>query len=118
MFPNGWPGMALLLLRTAAGVLLIHDGAIALFPRPELQTIILQSVAIAVGTLLLVGLWTPVAGALITLGEVCALLLGTVHIRSCILLAAMGAALVALGPGSLSIDARLYGRKRLDIREQ
>jgi hypothetical protein len=29
----------------------------------------------------------------------------------------VGAALVALGPGALSIDARLFGRKRLDISE-
>ena len=117
MFPNGWPGVALLLLRVAAAILLIHDGAIALFPRPELQTIILQSVAIGAGTLLLLGLCTPVAGLAVTLVEVCILLLGTAHLRSSILLAAVGAALVALGPGSLSIDARLYGRKRVDIRE-
>lgn len=116
MFPNGWPGLALLLLRVAAGILLIHDAAIALFPRPELQTSILQSVAIGVGTLLLLGLWTPVAGLLVTVVEVCVLLLGTVQVRSSILLGAVGDALAALGPGALSIDARLYGRKRLDIR--
>lgn len=117
MFPNGWPGVALLLLRVASAILLIHDGAIILFPRPELQTIILQSVAIGSGTLLLLGLWTPIASPLVTLVEVCVALLGTTHLRSSILLAVVGAALTALGPGALSIDARLYGRKRFDIRE-
>ena len=117
MFPNGWPGVALLLLRVAAGILLIHDGGIALLPRPELQTIILQSVAIGAGTLLLLGLWTPVAGLLVALVEVCVIFLGSAHLRSSILLAVVGTALAALGPGSLSIDARLYGRKRFDIRE-
>ena len=117
MFPNGWPGLALLLLRVAAGILLIHDGAIALQLRPDLQTIILQSAAIGAGSLLLLGLWTPVAGVLVTLVEVCLLLHATTHGRSSILLGAVGTALAALGPGSTSIDARLFGRKRLDIRE-
>jgi putative oxidoreductase len=108
MFPNGWPGLALLLLRVAAGILLIYDGAVPL---------ILRAVAIGAGSLLLLGLWTPVAGVLVTCVEMCFLLLGTADPRSSILLGAVGAALVALGPGALSIDARLFGRKRLDISE-
>jgi putative oxidoreductase len=118
MFPNGWPGLALLLLRVAAGMLVIFDGVIALQLRPDVRTTLLQSVALGAGTLLLLGLWTPVAGVLVTLVEVCVLPLGTAHIRNSILLGAVGIALVALGPGSTSIDARLFGRKRLDIREQ
>jgi putative oxidoreductase len=117
MFPNGWPGLALLLLRLAAGILLIHDGAIALQLGPDLQTIVLRSLALGAGTLLLLGLWTPVAGVLVTLVEVYVLFLGTAHVRSSILLGTVGAALAALGPGSTSIDARLFGRRRLDIRE-
>ena len=117
MFPNGWPGLALLLLRVAAGILLIYDGAVPLPLGPDLQTIIVRSVAIGAGSLLVLGLWTPVAGVLVTCVEVGFLLLGTAHMRSAILLGAVGAALVALGPGSTSIDARLFGRKRVDIRE-
>jgi uncharacterized membrane protein YphA (DoxX/SURF4 family) len=117
MFPNGSPGLALLLLRVAAGILLIYDGAVALQLRPDLHTIILRSVAIGAGTLLLLGLWTPVASVVVALVEVCTLLLGTTQAQSSILLGAVGAALAALGPGSTSIDARLFGRKRVDIRE-
>ncbi len=117
MFPNGMPGVALLLLRMAAGILLIHDGVIALQLKPDPQTIILGSVELGAGTLLLLGLWTPVAGVLVTLVMVCILVLGTTHVRSSILLGVVGAALAALGPGSTSIDARLFGRTRLDIRE-
>jgi len=36
-------------------------------------------------------------------------------LRSTLLLAAMGIAIAILGPGALSIDAHLFGRKRLDI---
>jgi putative oxidoreductase len=39
-------------------------------------------------------------------------------LRSCVMLAAVGAALAMLGPGVRSIDARLFGRKRIDIRER
>ena len=117
MFPNGWPGLALLLLRVATGVLLMYDGAIALQGGPYLHTIILQSLAFGAGAFLLLGLWTPVAGVLVTCVEACLMFLGTAPLRSAILLGAVGAALVALGPGALSIDARLFGRKRLDIRE-
>src|SRR5580704_8348275 len=61
MFPNGWPGAALLLLRLVTGILLIYDGVVALRAGPDLQTTILQSVAVGAGTLLILGLWTPIA---------------------------------------------------------
>jgi hypothetical protein len=50
------------------------------------------------------------------LSEICIVLTGTAHPQSAILLATQGIALAFLGPGSLSIDARLFGRKRLNIR--
>jgi uncharacterized membrane protein YphA (DoxX/SURF4 family) len=117
MFPNGWPGAALLLLRLVAGILLIHDGVLALRTGPDLQTTILQSLAIGAGTLLILGLWTPIAGALVILVEVCFVFLGATQVRSNILLGALGVALAALGPGVRSIDALRYGRKRFDIRD-
>jgi putative oxidoreductase len=117
MFPNGWPGAALLLLRLVASILLIYDGVVALRTGPDLQTTILQSLAIGAGTLLLFGLWTPIAGSLVILVEVCFGFLGTTQVRSNILLGAVGAALAVLGPGIRSIDAHRYGRKRFDIRD-
>jgi putative oxidoreductase len=117
MFPNGWPGGGLLLLRLVAGILLIYDGVVALRIGPDLQTTILQSVAIGTGALLILGLWTPIAGALVILVEVRFVFLGITQVRSNILLGALGAALAALGPGIRSIDALRYGRKRFDIRD-
>ena len=117
MFPNGWPGAALLFLRLVAGMLLIHDGVVALLAGSELQMTIVESLAIGAGTLLMLGLWTPIAGTLIIVAELCFVFLGSAHVRTNILLGAVGAALAALGPGVRSIDALLYGRKRLDIRD-
>ena len=118
MFPNGWPGRALLLLRLVAGILLIHDGLAALLGTSRLQTIVMQSVAVGAGTLLLGGLWTPIAGVLVIAVEIWFAFSGNSHLENSILLATLGAALAALGPGFRSIDARLFGRKRIDIRDR
>ena len=82
---------------------------------PQRESIALHVIAAIAGILVLVGLWTPIAGALVTLTELWVALTGTDHLRSTLLLAAFGIAIAILGPGALSIDARLFGRKRLDI---
>ena len=116
MFPYGWPGRGLLLLRLGVVAILTHDGIRAWMGGPPRESIELQVVAAITGVFLLVGLWTPVAGAIVALSEICIVLTGTAHPQSAILLATQGIALAFLGPGSLSIDARLFGRKRLNIR--
>jgi putative oxidoreductase len=115
MFPKGWSGRGLLLLRVVVGLMLIHDGIGAFMGVPQRESIALQAIAAIAGIFLLVGLWTPFAGAIVALGEVWIALAGTDHPRGTILLATLGIALAFLGPGALSIDARLFGRKRLDI---
>jgi len=115
MFPCGWPGRGLFLLRIVAGILPIYDVITRLMGEPYHESLALQIIAASAGIFLLAGLWTPVAGALLTVTEVWIALSGTAHLRSSILLATMGAVIAVLGPGAWSIDAFLYGRKRLDI---
>ena len=64
------------------------------------------------GLLVLVGFWTPVAGSLIVLIEVWIALAGAGNELSFVL-AVLGGTLAMIGPGAWSIDARLFGRKRL-----
>jgi putative oxidoreductase len=80
--------------------------------------VILQLVAAGAAALLLVGLWTPVAGVLMAVAE-----LGLAFTRPAdpwmhILLAALGVSLAMLGPGAWSVDARLFGRKRIQIPQR
>ena len=115
MFPNGWPGAGLLLLRIVCGVFVIAGGVTTIIAAPHTQTLLLQFIALAAALLLLAGLWTPIAGLLMVVVEVWFALSRTNSIASSVLLAAVGAALAALGPGSHSIDAKIYGRKRILI---
>jgi putative oxidoreductase len=115
MFPNGWPGKGLLLLRLVAGSVLIYDAVLQFSSRSALEEILLQVAIILAAFLLLLGIWTPIVGVLIAVLEICNSFLNTAHIRSVLLLATVGLALAMLGPGVSSLDARLFGRKRIDI---
>ena len=116
MFPYGWPGGGLLLLRLGVVAVLTHDGIRAWMGAPQRESIALKVVAAITGVFLLVGLWTPVAGAIVGLSEIWIVLTGTAHPLNTILLATQGIAFAFLGGDSLSIDAHLFGRKRLNIR--
>ena len=74
-----------------------------------------EIVAAGAGILLFAGLWTPIAGGLIAVTE---LWIAMTHIADpsiSILLATLGGTAVMIGPGAWSIDARLFGRKHIDI---
>jgi len=118
MFPDGRPGAGLLILRVAVAVPLMLGG------RPELREVphswlqAIQFVTISVGTLLLAGLWTPVVGALQAMIQLWIVIAQRSDASIHYLLAALGVSLVMLGPGAWSVDARLFGRKRLDIHKR
>ncbi|HTY83678.1 MAG TPA: hypothetical protein VMB19_05645 [Silvibacterium sp.] len=69
----------------------------------------------AAGLLLCVGLWTPIAGGVLAGLSVWTAFSRTGSPWAQILLAAVGTALAMLGPGAWSIDARLFGRRRLTL---
>ena len=117
MFPDGWPGRGLLLLRLVAGVFLITDGIAELVAFPHWPGIVRPLLESAAGMLFVAGLWTPMAGALVVIVELWSVASRSGDLRNSVVLATLGAALAMLGPGVRSIDARLFGRKRIDLRE-
>ena len=108
--------MGLLLLRVVAGFATIFHGASRLESGLALGALLLQALGIVAGILLLAGLWTPVAGSLVAALEVWSWIsTNPPDPLPNILLACVGAALAMLGPGAWSVDARLFGWKRIDL---
>ena len=125
IFPEGWPGAGLLLLRAACGVVLITQGGALLEHRLELGFAgwAVFFAVIVVGSLLLIGLQTrlaALAGAVISLTSffslVSGLHAGPLGVRmTAILSAVIAAAVICIGPGAISLDARLFGRREIII---
>ena len=110
-FARGWPGVGLLLLRLVVGIVLIWRAVEKLSSTAPIYATAVHAIAISAGLLLLIGLWTPVAGAVLVLIELRGILWKLDDPWISILLGTMALALALLGPGSWSLDARLYGWK-------
>ena len=120
-FPDGWPGIGLLLLRLGISFRVIYIATAGLSGKPADPATLTQSlIAAAAGLFLVAGLWTPIVGTLLVLDEVwIAFSLSLSHqadIAVPLFLAVLAASLAMLGPGAWSIDARLFGRRRFPKR--
>ena len=114
-FPDGWPGMSILFLRFGAGIPLVYDGITGLSATPQFIPFMRDLLTVGTGMLLLAGLWTPISGALAAILQLWIAFSGAHDLRAILLLAALGAALAMLGPGAWSVDAHLFGRRRVYI---
>lgn len=111
MFPTGRPGIALLLLRMALGVLLL-DGVLGPIAKLDSAWLLLAPWAVAFG--LWLGLLVPIVAALAVLIELSTWLSGAGSIQVVHLCAILDAvALILLGPGAYSLDARFFGRRQV-----
>jgi putative oxidoreductase len=116
-FASGWPGAGLLLQRLVTGTVLLHQGIVRSFDATPCALIVPQAVETVAGMLLLLGLWTPVAGTLVAIGEGWLLWSSAAEPVSSAMLAVLGATLAMIGPGAWSIDARVFGRRHIQDSE-
>jgi uncharacterized membrane protein YphA (DoxX/SURF4 family) len=101
-------------MRLVGGIASVVRTIIELQSGAPISLAVIDVLAIAAGILLLAGLWTPIAGILLAIIEICGAFTHPHDPWTYILLGALGAALAMLGPGAWSVDARLFGWKRID----
>lgn len=112
-FADGWPGAGLLLLRLVAGVPLLYFAIVHRTTNTDLVSFA-RLLAAAGAFFLIIGLWTPIAGAVIALVEWWMTFSHVGNPLIAFLLAALAAGLAMIGPGAWSFDARLFGRKQIE----
>jgi len=116
-FPNSWPGIGLLLQRVVTATVLFWSG-LGHFREPsQFALVFLHLIGAGAAILLLLGLWTPVCGTVIAVLEVWVAYSST-GAGIPIMLATLGITLAMIGPGAWSVDARLFGRKHIEISER
>lgn len=113
-FADGWPGGGLLLQRILTGTILLYCAITHMGKASQFVSITPNIIGAGAGILLLVGLWTPVGGVLVTIFELWIVLSRVGDPLIPLMLATLGATLAMIGPGAWSIDARLFGRKHIE----
>jgi putative oxidoreductase len=126
-FPDGWPGVGLLLLRMAVGGTAVVTGVVTLAERgptpPPIGVAVISMVAIGCGMLLLIGFLTPAVAVLVGLGSTGLTFPGCPALAAGLLEAkpssgfviVMSIAILLLGPGAFSLDSYLFGRREIVI---
>ena len=105
-------------MRLVAGITLVNQGISRLSGGTSTKASALGLIEIALAMLLGAGLWTPVAGTLVALIELWYAYSRPGELWFYIPLGTLSIALVLLGPGAWSVDARLFGWKRVEIRDR
>jgi hypothetical protein len=119
-FPAGWPGAGLLLLRTTLGLTLVTQSAGYFVNWHDLGSLtrLVALLAGVSGVSLSVGYVTPfagVVGGVVTVNSAMSYPSLFDTRLATVLAISIAVAILCLGPGAFSIDARLFGRREIVI---
>ena len=101
-------------MRVVLGASLVVRASSTLWGDPPITTTLMAALLAGLGLLLIPGLWTPIVGVLVAVLESWQMITAPGDRWIALLLATIGGALAMLGPGLWSIDARLFGWKRVE----
>ncbi len=101
-----------MLQRAAIAAVLVCGAVAHLHDASRGGFVVPQIIDAGAGMLLLVGLWTPVVGAIVAARELSIMFSGG-DLWMPLVLATFGGTLAMIGPGAWSIDARLFGRRQI-----
>jgi uncharacterized membrane protein YphA (DoxX/SURF4 family) len=112
-----------MLLRVLTGAALIHFGITGILEGTPPLIIALQVIGATTAIFLLLGLFTPLAGAVAAIAKTGMAVARLASYCSgdpwiTIAEAVLAASLAMIGPGAWSIDARLFGRKHIDLSDR
>jgi uncharacterized membrane protein YphA (DoxX/SURF4 family) len=102
-------------MRLVGGSALVVRASSTLWSGPPINAAITSTFLVGSGVLLIPGLWTPVAGTLVALIAIGQIFMHAGDPWTSLLLGTIGGSLAMLGPGLWSIDARLFGWKRVEV---
>jgi uncharacterized membrane protein YphA (DoxX/SURF4 family) len=125
MFPDGWHGAGLVLLRAAVATVLFMQSIAYLCHQREHRFLMAATVFVmcAAGSLLLIGFLTrlvSLVAAIVSVTCIFSWFPGSdagplANLMTAVLCSAIAVAVIFLGPGALSLDARLFGRREIII---
>jgi len=124
-YPSGSAGIGLLVLRLVAGSGAVLEAALQLSAMQASLGAVMAAAALLAGGALVLGFMTPVAGLLLAVQGMA--LLGAFSCgisrvfdsrMALIEFVAIAVALAIVGPGSTSIDARLFGLREVAISDK
>ena len=111
-FPGALPGTGLLILRMAAALSLTASGFLA---DDYWANAIIWIIVASIGSCLIIGYCTPIAAAMQAASHLWALIYSDSLFGTRLVMISLGVGLMLLGPGAWSVDARLYGRRRVNL---